>query len=252
MADMLETPQGRHIAYHKSEPTDKTLPGVVFMGGFMSDMTGTKATRLEELCQQRGQGYVRFDYSGHGQSEGDFTDGSVCSWADDAIAVMDQLTEGPQILVGSSMGGWIAMLTARARPERVAGIVGIAAAPDFTEEMRYDLDTRQLSDLQNNGLTHIPSDYGSPYPISNTLIEDSKGQCLLTKPINIHCPVRLIQGTEDKAVPASKPVRIKAVLESTDVEITMIDGGDHSLSRPEDIEVIDRNITLLSSNPKFH
>lgn len=246
MVDMLETPEGRRLAYHKSEARDNTLPGVIFMGGFMSDMSGTKATRFEELCRQRGQGYIRFDYSGHGQSEGNFTDGSICSWADDALAVIDQLTEGPQILVGSSMGGWIALLVARARPDRVCGIVGIAAAPDFTEEMRQTLDANQLCDLQDNGLTYMPSDYGSPYPISSTLIENSKEKCLLSQPIDIDCPVRLIQGTEDNAVPADKPGRIKAALESKNVEITLIDGGDHSLSRPEDIDVIDRNIRDLS------
>lgn len=246
MVEKLTSPQNRKLAYCKSTGTDQNLPGVIFMGGFMSDMNGSKATALEAHCRARGQDYIRFDYSGHGQSEGRFTEGSICSWAEDALAVFDALSEGPQILIGSSMGGWIALLVARARPDRVAGIVGIAAAPDFTEEMRSRLNAKQLSDLDENGLTYLPSGYDSPYPISRTLINDSKAQCLLAAPIEINCPVRLIQGRLDDAVPADKPGQIKDALTSTDVEITLIDGGDHSLSRAEDIAVIDRKICDLS------
>ena len=246
MPEILTTPTGRKLAYHKTDSTDKDLPSVIFMGGFMSNMEGTKATAFEQLCQARGQGYVRFDYSGHGQSSEKFIDGTISSWAEDALYIFDTLTTGPQILVGSSMGGWMALLTALQRPEHVCGIIGIAAAPDFTRDVAAQFDKTQRAELAENGVVYIPSDYGQPYPITQRFLDDGERNILLDGEIALSCPVRLVQGTEDAAVADSKPGRIKNALTSTDVTVDIIDGGDHSLSRPQDIAFLDEKIREIS------
>lgn len=246
MVEYFTSKQGRKLAYHRYAGSSD-LPGVMFLSGFMSDMSGSKATAFEDLCKARGQSYVRFDYSGHGLSDDEFVNGTIGKWMQDALAAFDELTDGPQILVGSSMGGWIALLVALQRKERVKGIVGIAAAPDFvTEVFESTFSAQQKQELAENGLTYMPSGYENPYPISKDLIEDGAHHKLLHMDIDLTCPVRLVQGTEDEAVAFDKPARIKAALLSEDVEITMIDGGNHSLSRPEDIAVIDQKIQELS------
>ncbi len=246
MTEYFTSKQGRRLAYNKTEGS-ADLPGVIFLSGFMSDMTGSKATAFEEICKARGQSYLRFDYSGHGESDGEFVDGSIGQWAEDAMAAFDELTKGPQVLVGSSMGGWISLLVALQRKDRVKAIVGIAAAPDFvTEVFESGFSDEQKRELAENGLTYVPSGYEHPYPISRGLVEDGAHQKLLHTDIDLTCPVRLVQGTEDEAVAFDKPARIKAALLSDDVEITMIKGGNHSLSRPEDIEVIDQKIREMS------
>jgi len=247
MTEFIITPQNRRIAYNRVSGTSGTLPGVIFCSGFMSDMSGSKATALESLCRERGQAYVRFDYSGHGESDGDFTDGTIGAWAEDTFAAFDGLTDGPQIVVGSSMGGWMAMLLALKYPVRVAGLIGIAAAPDFvTEHFETSLTAGQKQELDDRGITYVPSGYEHPYPITRALIRDGKQHVLLNGPINYNGPVRLIQGSADEAVAADKPARIKAALTSDDVQIEIIDGGNHSLSRPEDIKRIDHHIRALS------
>tara|TARA_B100000686_G_scaffold151475_1_gene158760 strand:- start:682 stop:1431 length:750 start_codon:yes stop_codon:yes gene_type:complete len=247
MTAFLKTPQNRKIAYHQTPAVKGDLPGVIFCGGFMSDMTGSKATAFEDLCKSRGQAYVRFDYSGHGQSGDQFTDGTIGKWAEDTYAVFEELTKGPQIVVGSSMGGWMALLLALRYPERVQGLIGIAAAPDFvTEHFESAFTDIQKQELGENGITYVPSGYEHPYPITRALIEDGKEHVLLTGDIDFTGPVRLIQGTEDEAVESDKPERTKKALTSEDVLIHMIEGGNHSLSRPEDIEVIDSYIRELS------
>lgn len=249
MTEYFTSEQGRRLAYNKTQGS-ADLPGVVFLSGFMSDMSGSKATAFEEICKARGQSYLRFDYSGHGESDGQFTQGSIGQWMQDALAALDQLTDGPQILVGSSMGGWIALLVALQRKDRIQGIVGIAAAPDFvTEVFESSFSSQQKHELAENGLTYMPSGYEKPYPISRGLIEDGANHRLLHSDIDLNCPVRLVQGTDDEAVAFDKPARIKAALTSDDVDITMIKGGNHSLSRPEDIEVIDAKIMELSGLP---
>ncbi len=233
-AAILPRPGGGSIAYRK---TAGTSPGVIFMGGFMSDMTGTKACALEAACREAGRTFIRFDYSGHGESSGAFTDGSIGEWADDAIAVLDQVSDGPQVLVGSSMGGWIMLLVALARPASAAGLVGIASAPDFTEELmwrRFDDDIRQQ--LERTGIFHLPSEYDDdPYPITMKLIEDGRQHLLLERPIAIHCPVRLLHGMKDTDVPWTNAPRIAEKLLAEDVRVMIIKDGDHRLSRDQDI-----------------
>lgn len=233
-AAILPRPGGGSIAYRK---TVGTSPGVIFMGGFMSDMTGTKACALEATCRKKGRAFIRFDYSGHGESSGAFIDGTIGEWADDAIAVLDLVSDGPQVLVGSSMGGWIMLLVALARPLRTAGLVGIASAPDFTEELlwrRFDDGIRQR--LQSDGVYYRPAEYDdSSCPITIKLIEDGRRHLVLERPIAIHCPVRLLHGMRDQDVPWTHAPRIAEKLLAEDVRVLIIKDGDHRLSRDQDI-----------------
>ncbi len=214
-----------------------SAPGVMFCGGFMSDMTGTKATALEAHCRRTGRAFVRFDYSGHGASGGAFRDGSIGAWRDDALAVLDRVASGPQILVGSSMGGWIVLLLALARPERVAGLVGVAAAPDFTEDLIWStLDDEGRRTLAETGEIVMPCDYGDdPYPITMGLIEEGRDHLLLGEPIGLRCPIHLLQGMRDEDVPWRTALRIAEQVESDSVVVELIKDGDHRLSRDEDL-----------------
>jgi pimeloyl-ACP methyl ester carboxylesterase len=213
-------------------------PGVVFLGGFMSDMTGTKAEWLEGFAGRAGLPCLRFDYSGHGASERAFTDGTIGGWLGDALDVLDQLTEGPQVLVGSSMGGWLALLAALRRPERIRGIVGIAAAPDFTEDLIHsEPSDDERAALTRDGIIHRPSDYGeTPYPITRKLIEEARAHLLLRGVIALRCPIQLLQGLADPDVPWRTAIRILEQVESPAAAATLIKDGDHRLSRPEDLE----------------
>tara|TARA_R110002124_G_scaffold84888_2_gene220690 strand:+ start:6217 stop:7005 length:789 start_codon:yes stop_codon:yes gene_type:complete len=239
---------GVEIAYHKTAATDDTLPGVVFCGGFMSDMTGSKAVFLEEFCKKRGQAFLRFDYTGHGSSSGKFTDGTIGSWTQDALDAIDNLTEGPQILIGSSMGGWVSMLVTLARPERIAGLIGIAAAPDFTEEIYYGtLTDDQKRELDEKGIIHIPSDYGEPYPVTEGLVKEARRHLLLGGDlVDIRCPIRLLHGKEDTVVPWGKSLRISKVVASKDVEVRFLDSGDHSLSCEEGLKMLGDAVAELT------
>lgn len=232
--DRLERPDGATIAYYR---TPGKRPGIVFLGGFMSDMTGSKASALEAYARARGQAFVRFDYLGHGQSSGRFTDGTIGRWADDAVAVLDALSEGPQILVGSSMGGWLMLLAALARPRRVAALVGIAAAPDFTEDLLWAAFPEEVREtLLRDGLYHEPSAYAeAPYPITLTLIEEGRHHLLLREEIAIGCPVRLLHGMADDDVPYQLAPKLAKRLRSADVEVTLVKSGDHRLSEPADL-----------------
>ena len=231
----LDRPDDAFVAYHHSPGAS---PTVVFCGGFMSDMTGTKAKALEAFCGERGQGYVRFDYLGHGQSSGEFADGTIGRWADDALAVIDSLDdEAPVLLVGSSMGGWIMLLAALARRQRVAGLVGIAAAPDFTRRMvEEEFNDEQRLALLHQGRVELPSEYDDgPYVITQALIDDGNGRCLLDGGIGLDMPVRLLHGMQDTAVPWQTALTIAEALESEQVTVTLIKDGDHRLSEPADI-----------------
>ncbi len=232
------------LAYRRSpgEP-----PWTVFLGGFMSDMTGTKATALEAFCRAEGRAFLRFDYRGHGASEGAFTDGTIGAWVEDALAVLDGLTEGPVALVGSSMGGWIMLHVALARPERVAALVGLAAAPDFTERLvNEEFDAATRAALMRDGLVEVPSDYDeTPYPITRALIEDGRRRLLLGAPIPVHCPVRLIQGMRDRDVPWRTALALADRLESDDVEVTLVKAGDHRLSTEPDLARLRRTLKAL-------
>ena len=208
---------GRRIAYERRKGTG---PGVVFLGGFRSDMTGTKAQALDDWAMRQGRAFLRFDYSGHGQSSGDFLDGSIGDWAQDAMAAIGALTEGPQVLVGSSMGGWISLLVARAMPEKLAGLVTIAAAPDFTEDSMWaGFSAQEREALMVQGRVELPSDYDEgPYVITRRLIENGRENLVLRQRLRLGVPVRFLQGTADHPLPyaeARQSMRLTfAVLES--------------------------------------
>lgn len=231
---ILARPDGATIAYHRlaGEP-----PGIVFLGGFRSDMTGTKALFLEDYCRRRGRGFVRFDYFGHGASSGDFAQGTIGRWREDAIAIIDSLTIGPQILVGSSMGGWIMLLAALARPGRIAGMVGIAGAPDFTEELLWPrLSPAQREEIIERGAVVLPSDFDpAGYLYTSALIEDGRRHLLLREPIALDLPVRLLHGLADESVPWQLSLRLAERLASQDVAVTLVKDGDHRLSTPADL-----------------
>ena len=222
------------IAYRAMEGAS---PGVMFCGGFMSDMTGTKATAMEAHCRRAGRAFVRFDYSGHGISEGEFRDGTIGAWRDDALAVLDEVARGPQVLVGSSMGGWIALLLALARPERVTGLVGVAAAPDFTEDLIWStLDDEGRRTLAESGEIVMPCDYGEdPYPITMGLIGEGRDHLLLQAPIALRCPIHLLQGMRDEDVPWRTVLKIAELVESERVVVELVKDGDHRLSREDDL-----------------
>jgi pimeloyl-ACP methyl ester carboxylesterase len=222
-------------------------PTIVFLPGFKSDMEGSKATYLRDWAARQGRAMLRLDYSGHGSSAGAFEDGTIGAWASDARAIIEARTTGPLLLVGSSMGGWIGLLLARAMPGRIAALVGIAAAPDFTETLLWEgLTDAERTALLSHGYIERPSLYGEePYRFTRALIEDGRTQSLLAAPIPVTCPVRLLQGQQDHDVPWPTALRIAEQLDSTDVEITLIKDGDHRLSRPQDLALLTRSVAAL-------
>jgi pimeloyl-ACP methyl ester carboxylesterase len=241
---VLELPGGRRIAYRQSAGRG---PGVVFLPGFRSDMTGTKAHFLEAWARARGQAYLRFDYGGHGASGGDFRDGGIGPWTRDAQDAISRLTSGPQVLVGSSMGGWIALLLAGRIPARIAGLVGIAAAPDFTEDAMWaGLDAEGRARLLADGEILVPSDYADdPYPITRKLIEDGRQHLVLRGPLELPFPVRLLHGTADRDVPLEVALRLVAHAEGADVRLTIVKDADHRFSAPEQLELLARTVEEL-------
>jgi pimeloyl-ACP methyl ester carboxylesterase len=220
----------------------------MFLGGFGSDMTGTKARAIEAASIGRGRAFLRFDYRGHGRSEGKFADAALSDWFADALAAFDALTAGPQILVGSSMGGWIALLLALARPDRVRGLIGVAAAPDFTARIvERDLNPEQRDILFRDGVLYRPSDYGDPMPITRRLIEDGERHTLLHAPIPFPGPVRLLHGQRDPDVPWETSLVLAGRLTGNDVRVTLIKDGDHRLSRPQDLALLIATIAELAA-----
>lgn len=237
MIDHLTTAQGRRIAHVR---TAGRGPGVVFLGGFMSDMTGTKAVFLQDWAERTGRAFLRFDYSGHGQSSGAFEEGAIGDWFEDALAVIAARTEGPQVLVGSSMGGWISLLVARALPDRVKGLVGIAPAPDFTEDSMWAGFTEaQRARLMAEGRIVTPSDYAPEgYPITRRLIEEGRSRLVLRQPLPLPFPVRILQGTADTDVPPAVALRLIDHAEGNDVRLTLVKGADHRFSTPACLAMI--------------
>lgn len=236
MTGRFDRGDGTHLAWIRAEGRG---PTVVFLPGYRSEMTGEKATMLAAFCAARAQALLRFDYSGHGASDGAFEDGTIGAWAADALAVIDALTQGPLVLVGSSMGGWIALLTALARPRRIAGLLGVAAAPDFTETLMWQAMTpEEQARLLRDGVLRVPSPYGEPYAITRGLIEDGRRHLLLGGPMAIDCPVRLLHGQRDPDVPWETALRIAEQVASPDVRITLVKDGDHRLSRPQDLALL--------------
>jgi pimeloyl-ACP methyl ester carboxylesterase len=239
----------RRLAYRKRLATDRTRDGrgILFLPGFRSDMMGTKATFLDEFCAARGIGNVRFDYSGHGGSSGRFEDGTIGAWAEDAIAIIDHLAEGPLILVGSSMGGWIMLLAALARPDRIAALVGLAPAPDFTEALIWNRLTDDERDrLMQAGRLELPSDYSDePTIVARALIEEGRRHLLLSAPIGIRCPVRLLHGMADADVPHRLSLELAERIAGDDVRVTLIKDGDHRLSLADDLALLGATIADL-------
>ncbi|MEM6825432.1 MAG: alpha/beta hydrolase [Pseudomonadota bacterium] len=234
----LEIPEGRRIAYHRVSGTD---PGIVFLGGFASDMDGIKATHLEAWARARGNAFLRFDYSGHGRSSGAFTNGSIGAWATDAKAVITTLTEGPQVLVGSSMGGWIALLMAERMPDRIAGLIGIAAAPDFTEDSMWAGFTEaQRAKLLTEGQITLPSDYSDQgYTITRRLIEDGRRHLVLRKPLSLPFTTRFLQGTADADVSTDVALKLLDHADGPDIRLTLVKGADHRFSGPTELSLIE-------------
>ncbi|HYD19511.1 MAG TPA: alpha/beta hydrolase [Patescibacteria group bacterium] len=238
---------GNPLAYCRTNGASKTLPGVMFMGGFRSDMTGTKATYIEAQCARRHQSFLRFDYSGHGKSGGQFEQQTISTWLRDSLSVFDKLTKGDQIVVGSSMGGWLALLLALERKERVKGLVLIAPAPDFSEDIyQNEFGEEERRHLDKTGLIYRPSDYGDPYPLSKQLFEDGRKHLLLKNRIAIRCPVRILHGKQDSVVPWQKSVTLMDKLSSPDYKAIWINDGDHRLSRNSDLEHLDTLVRELS------
>jgi pimeloyl-ACP methyl ester carboxylesterase len=235
-----------HIEANKN--AEISQPAVMFLGGYRSDMEGTKALYLQEKCKKNGQAFIRFDYQGHGRSEGDFEEGTIGKWKEDALFVLDQLVEDKVILVGSSMGGWISLLIGKERPEKVAGIVGIAAAPDFTRDIEGSMTSEQAIKMQENGYIEVPNDYSDePYIFTKSLIVDGEQHSLLDKEYQCSFPVRLIQGMRDEDVEWQKAFRFKNAANDCDVEVLLIEDGDHRLSREEDLIAIEKQVSLLSA-----
>ncbi|MEJ1356247.1 MAG: alpha/beta hydrolase [Candidatus Sedimenticola sp. (ex Thyasira tokunagai)] len=223
-------------------------PGVLFLGGFRSDMSGTKAKSLADWCRATDRAYTRFDYSGHGASSGEFEDGTISRWLGEATAILDQLTTGPQLVVGSSMGGWIALLLALVRPRRVHALVTIACATDFTERLvRPALTVMQRAQIEAHGVAYLPSNYDhSPYPITRCLLDDGLQNLLLGQPISIHCAVHMLHGEADKDVPWQISQETLEWIESDDVQLTLIKGGDHRLSKPTELNLIIETLKRLT------
>lgn len=240
----LDRGDAHKLAYVKR---DGEGPGVVFFGDFRSDMTGTKATALDAWSQRAGRAFVRFDYFGHGQSSGDWADATITRWRADSLAVIDRLTEGPQVLVGSSMGGWMALLAAMARPQRVKALVLIAPAADFTEVLMWEefpLHVREA--IEKDGVWMAPSAYGEAYPVTKRLIEDGRQWSVLDAPIPVTCPVHILQGYADPDVPWTHAMRTVDALESTDVTVTLTKAGDHRLSGEADLARLAAAVEALS------
>lgn len=248
MTEHFLSPQNRRIAFHQSEGEG---PGIVFLGGFRSDMTGTKALWLEGWARAQGRAFLRFDYSGHGQSSGAFEEGAIGDWFEDAAALIAAHTTGPQVLVGSSMGGWIALLLARLMPQRIAGLVGIAAAPDFTEDSMWSGFTEeQRRQLMTMGRLELPSDYApEPYVITRRLIEEGRANLVLRAPLQLPFPTRFLQGTADTDVPVSVALRLLDHVAGDNIRLTLVKGADHRFSTPDCLALIGQAVAEVLAPP---
>ncbi len=245
---ILTRGDGATIAYRRRAGKG---PGIVFLSGFMSDMNGTKATFLDDYAAGRGRAYLRFDAYAHGASSGDFNAATVGRWRADAVAALDTLTEGPQIVVGSSLGGWLMLLAALDRPPRVAALVGIAAAPDATEALMWvRLPPEMREKMMRDGYVDLPSHYGeAPYRFTRKLIEDGRQHLVMDRPLPIACRVRLLHGMLDPDVPWQTSLDLAQHLSGADVTVTLVKDGDHRLSRPQDLDLLARTLDELLAGP---
>lgn len=237
-----------YLAYNKNSPKDSNKYGLIFLGGFKSDMNGTKATYLNDFAIKNNYDLVRFDYFGHGESSGKFIDGTIGLWLENAVAIIDELAlDKPQILIGSSMGGWIMLLAAILRPKNIVGLIGLAAAPDFTEELIWNvLSSKQKEGIEEKGKINFSNEFcEDAYPISLKLITEARNHLLLNSEIPIELPICLIHGMMDKDVPYSTSIRIAEKLIGNDIKVHLIKDAGHGLSRTEDLEFISNVINDL-------
>ena len=238
------------LAYVRVAPSaqGRALPAVLFLGGFKSDMMGTKAIYLEEQCAARGQEFVRFDYTGHGLSDGAFVDGTIGSWKKDAQDILDHVVKAREvILVGSSMGGWIALRLLIEYSARVTGVVGIAAAPDFTKDVEVRMGQAERDMVEEIGRLEVANDYSDePYIFTKALLEDGRMQSVLHEQYSISCPLTLIQGKLDADVPWEKALKIQKCFQGPNTHIEFVEDGDHRLSREQDLALINTHIIKLS------
>jgi pimeloyl-ACP methyl ester carboxylesterase len=250
-----EFPPGRRLAYlAEGPPDDRASTGFFWLGGFMSDMQGSKAEALARLSRETRRSCLRFDYSGHGMSDGEFLDGTISAWLEQATHMFLRLTKGKRIIVGSSMGGWLALLLARKlqtedpfAASRIAGLLLIAPAADMTKDLMWDCyNPEQQRELVQHGVYHQPSDYGAPYPISRKLIEDGSRHLILETGLELRLPIRILQGTHDSDVPAEHSFRLMNRLQSEDVALTLIKEGDHRLSAPAQLRLIQEAALALA------
>ena len=244
LIETLSGPRGLQLAFQRSQGVGPTL---VWLCGFRSDMAGTKAAALHAWAQATGRAFLRFDYSGNGRSQGAFTDGDISAWLADTLALLDACTEGPLALVGSSMGGWLALLAARARPHRVKGLVLIAPAPDFTERLMWpELPDDARRAIMETGRWDRPSAYGDgPTPITRQLIEDGRHHLLMNGAIPFDGPVRILHGQLDPDVPWRLSLELAGALRSANVQVTLVKSGDHRLSTPGDIALLQMTVCAL-------
>ena len=239
MTQFFDRPGSPRLAYELREGNG---PALVFLPGYASDMAGTKAVELDAWAAAQGRAMLRFDYSGCGESEGRFEDGTLAVWRDDALALIDALTAGPLVLVGSSMGGWIGLLVAEARPERIAAFVGIAAAPDFTD---WGFSAEEKMRLLREGRLERPSDYGAPLVTTRGFWQSGEALRLLHRTIAIDRPVRLLHGQRDPDVPWHHSTHLAGQLRSADVQTILVKDGDHRLSRPQDLDLLIATVASL-------
>lgn len=233
------------LAYKYRPPKAPTLPTIVFLTGFCSDMEGTKATYLSAVAEALGAGYLRFDYTAHGQSGGIFEDCTIGTWKKDSLDMIDSLTTGPLVIVGSSMGGWLGLLVCLERPEIIKAFIGLAAAPDFTRDIPHDMNDEQKKLMAEAGSFPLPNDYGKPYRITRQLLEEGEKHCLFPGPIGIECPVRLLQGKKDTDVPPETAEKLFQALKGEDKQLFLLDNADHRLSTPEDLALLQEQVRLL-------
>lgn len=258
VSEILSLPDGRQLAYVKTPPGSAAeRPGVVFLCGYRSDMSGDKAQHLEKWAKATGRAFLRFDYTGHGQSSGQFEDGAISDWARDAYDMIAAQTEGPQILVGSSMGGWIALLVAKrllaeGATGRIAGLVGVAAAPDFTEDMMWArFSDGQRTELSMTGRLELPSEYTPDQPtvVTRRLIEDGRENLVLREPLALPFPVRLLQGTGDREVDLSTGLQLLASIQCEDARLTLVKDADHRMSAPRELALLTETIEAVDGAP---
>jgi len=239
MTSILSRQNRPALAYHHFKPEKaNSLTPLIFLGGFRSDMEGTKAIYLQDKCINQDREFVRFDYSGHGKSEGKFEECLLSDWAQDCIDIINHCFDVPAVIVGSSMGGWISFIVAQKTPEKIAGLLGLAAAPDFTQWIEIQLNDKQRDALANQGYFDLENDYGAPYAITKALLEDGLKNSLLHKKIKVDFPIHLIQGKIDADVPWQTAEKIKNVFVNSDLNITYIEQGDHRLSKPQELDII--------------